>query len=288
MTHTQLVSVVMPSFNQAQFITQSINSVLDQSYAEVELIVSDGGSQDGTVDILDEIARRDDRLRWWSETDNGPAHALNKALKAARGTIVGWLNSDDLYAPGAIEAALNVFDNEPDTIMLYGNGQHVDADANVLGDYPTRRPEVGVEAFSQGCFICQPSVFFRRSLYARLGPLNETLGTTFDYEYWLRAFTTLPERIGFIDRLMASSRLHDACITMNQRRGVALEGVMLCWKYLGRSEPHWLITYFEEMYRLETEERGFSDLSAHCLETINLAADYLSLEDVMQLRTSFS
>ncbi len=91
-----LVSIVMPSFNQAAFIPAAVESVLSQSYPELELIIADGGSTDGTIEWLKQKCLSDTRLRFFSETDSGPADALNKALKKTRGTIIGWLNSDDL------------------------------------------------------------------------------------------------------------------------------------------------------------------------------------------------
>ena len=288
MSNRELVSVVMPSFNQAKFITQSIESIFNQPYDFVELIVSDGGSTDSTPEILEQLASHYPRLRWWSEPDNGPAHALNKAIAASQGTLIGWLNSDDLYSDKAISQAVETFSKQADTIMLYGHGQHIDAEGRPLGRYPTRPPDVGLNAFAKGCFICQPTVFFRRTLTTLLGPLSEDLKTTFDYEYWLRAFSRLPDRIGFIPELMASSRLHDECITMRQRRNVALEGVMLCSKYLERSEPHWLTTYFEEVHKLPPDVRGFDDFDAHCIDTIQCAEDYLSAEDRTRLLECFT
>src|SRR4051794_8903868 len=98
-----LVSVVMPSFNQDTYIELAIRSILAQDYRQLEVIVADGGSTDHTVSILERYQARDRRLRWFSRNDRGPAHAVNDAIAAARGTLIGWLNSDDLYLPGAIE-----------------------------------------------------------------------------------------------------------------------------------------------------------------------------------------
>jgi glycosyltransferase involved in cell wall biosynthesis len=109
-----LVSVVMPSLNQAEFIVSAVQSVLSQSYGHLELIVADGGSTDGTLALLQQQQGLDSRLRWMSEPDTGPADALNKALRRARGTIVGWLNSDDLYAEGAIDRAVQALGNRLD------------------------------------------------------------------------------------------------------------------------------------------------------------------------------
>ncbi len=288
MTFSPLVSVIMPSFNQLEFIGPSIASVMSQDHDQIELIVQDGGSTDGTVEMLADIAAGEPRLKWRSQDDAGPANALNKALSQVRGTIIGWLNSDDLYAPGAVSSAVERLVQDDDLIMVYGHGEHVDAESRPIGRYPTRTPDVGLSAFANGCFICQPTVFFKSSMRALLGELDEGLATTFDYEYWMRAFAAFPERIGFVDRLMAQSRLHDACITRLQRRKVALEGVELCARHLGRSETHWLTTYFEEMLSLPEADRGFADFGAHCQDVLNEAAPFLSAEDMDKMRASIA
>ncbi|MEX0738997.1 MAG: glycosyltransferase family 2 protein [Pseudohongiella sp.] len=242
-----LVSVVMPSFNQAEFLEASINSVLSQDYAHLELIVADGGSTDGSVTLLQRIAAKDKRLRWFSGPDKGPADAINQALAQVRGVVIGWLNSDDLYTPGAIQRAVLALQDQPELVMVYGHGRHVDGAGQMLADYPTRRPPQPVETFALSCFICQPTVFFRRSMYVLLGPLDETLKTSFDFDYWLRAFKVFNTRIGFVDALQAYSRLHDACITVQQRRTVALEGVQLLSQHLGKASGHWLLGYRDEL-----------------------------------------
>ena len=130
------VSVVMPSLNQAEYIERSIRSVLDQeTEASLELIVMDGGSKDGTLEILSRLAvEAQGRLRWYSEADHGPAHAVNKAMAKASGEIIGWLNADDLYTPGAIQRAVKAMQENPQWYMLYGQGEHIDACDVSIGD----------------------------------------------------------------------------------------------------------------------------------------------------------
>lgn len=242
-----LVSIVMPSFNQGLFIGESVRSVLSQSHANLELVVMDGGSTDETHAVLAAIQSQDARLRWFAEPDNGPAQALNRALDKARGTLVGWLNSDDLYTPGAIGRAVQALDDHPDWLMVYGQGEHVDAHGGHLSDYPTRPADTPATQFAAGCFICQPTVFFRRTMWVLLGPLDEALRTAFDFDYWLRAFTTFPDRIGFIDQVQAQSRLHDQCITLSQKRTVSLESMELVSRHLGHAPAHWLLSCVDEM-----------------------------------------
>ena len=242
-----LVSVVMPSFNQAEFLEASVASVLSQDYQNLELIVADGGSTDNSVALLQQMSAADKRLRWFSEPDNGPAEAINRALSRVRGVVIGWLNSDDLYTSGAISRAINALQAQPELLMLYGHGQHIDAAGQPLAHYPTRPPPQPLQSFALSCFICQPTVFFRRSMYVLLGPLDESLQTSFDFDYWFKAFSLFHSRIGFVNALQAYSRLHDSCITVSQRRAVVLEGVQLLARYLGKASVHWVLGYRDEL-----------------------------------------
>ncbi len=275
-----LVSVVMPSYNQKEFITASIDSILNQSHERIELIVADGASNDGTQDILAERASHDPRLKWFSEPDSGPAEALNKALAKTRGTLIGWLNSDDLYTAGAIARAVQAFHHNPDWIMAYGRGEHIDVNAKVMNAYPTLKPQGSISRFASGCFICQPTVFFKKSMYNLLGPLDADLKASFDFEYWLRAFTDFPERIGFIDTMQAQSRLHDACITKTQRGLVAVESIRVIALHLGVSPIHWFSTYVEEFLALPAGQRQGQSVRDHLLDIIGTVENDLEPNDV--------
>jgi glycosyltransferase involved in cell wall biosynthesis len=243
-----VVSVVMPSLNQVCFIEAAIASALDQAFEDIELVIADGGSKDGTCELLQTLSQRyGDKLRWHSEPDSGPANAVNRALQLARGDVLGWLNSDDLYTPGAIARAVDFLSTHPDTVMVYGEGEHIDAEGEVIEPYPTRPPDVSLSAFQAGCFICQPTVFLRRSALETVGPLDESLATAFDFDLWLRIFQQFPGRIGHIHQVQAQSRLHADCITRTQRRLVAVEGVRLLAKYFGKAPDHWLRTHIDEL-----------------------------------------
>ena len=242
------VSVLMPSLNQVAFIERAVRSVLAQPGAALELVVMDGGSTDGTPALL---ARLGDEfgpaLSWTSVLDRGPGHALNKALALARGSVIGWLNADDVYTPGAVQRAFAHLDAHPDHWMVYGQGEHVDAQDKVLGAYPSRPPQAGLQGFAQGCFICQPTVFLRRAALRGASGFDEGLRTAFDLALWLRLFSRHPDRIGWIDALQAQSRLHDACITLTQRGQVIRESMALLARYLGSAPLHWLQTHAGEL-----------------------------------------
>lgn len=283
MTETMpLVSVIMPSFNQRGFIAEALDSVFSQDYPSVEVFVADGASTDGTPAYLAERSARDPRLRWLSEPDTGPAQALNRALSKARGTVIGWLNSDDMYTSGAISRAVAAFEANPEWLMAYGHGEHVDIDGKLIAPYPTQKPEGPLERFADGCFICQPTAFFLRSLPVLIGPIDESFRASFDFDYWVRAFSAFPERIGFVDAVQAKSRLHEGGITARQRRDVAIEGMRIATCICGHAPSHWFSTYCEEMMALPEDKRP-ADLKAHMLETFEECAKYLDEADISKM-----
>lgn len=179
-----LVSVVMPSYNQAQFLEQSILSVQAQDYPRIEHIVVDGASTDGTLAILE---RHIDRLTWISEPDHGQAHAINKGFRMSSGSIFAWLNSDDLYLPGAIRSVVDYFQAHPEAMLVYGDAWAIDDRDREYG----RRLHVQPCTFDMliriGDFIVQPAAYWRSTLWDEIGPLDESLRYALDYEFWMRA-----------------------------------------------------------------------------------------------------
>jgi glycosyltransferase involved in cell wall biosynthesis len=236
----------MPCLNAGHHLHAAVESVLAQPEC-LELLVADGGSSDGSLQSLEVLAAHDRRVRLVSRADVGPADALNKAFQTARGTLIGWLNADDLYATGALARALDALEANPEWLLVYGEADHINADGDVLDAYPTKPPNAGVEAFNQGCFVCQPTVIYRRALGILLGPFSTDLETAFDFDYWLRAFTACPERIGYIPSIQAYSRLHPDTITAKQRDRVALESMQLLARTFGHAPSHWLLTLAEEL-----------------------------------------
>jgi glycosyltransferase involved in cell wall biosynthesis len=278
-----LVSIVMPSLNQARFINDAIDSIFSQEYRKVELIVADGGSTDDTVGCLAERQSTDARLRWVSAKDTGPAQAINSALKLVRGTVVGWLNSDDIYALGAVQRAVTTLQANPKWLMIYGHGEHVDDLGMRLHSYPTLPPDTPISQFTEGCFICQPTVFTRRTLWKLLGPLDENLKTAFDFEYWLRAFSAFPERIGFVDAVQAHSRLHAGCITVRMRRTIALEGMQVLARHLGSAPKEWLLTYVNELLAAP-DGANIDDIRVQVDDALSVVHQWLPEGDLPELR----
>jgi hypothetical protein len=279
------MTVVMPSLNQRQFLGEAARSVLEQTGRDVELVISDGGSTDGTLQELAALALAfPGRVRWYSGPDGGPAEAINRAIHLARGAIIGWLNSDDVYARGAPSRALRYLQRHPDCVMVYGQGRHIDGAGKPLDDYPTLPPSAGAAAFADGCFICQPTAFFRKEAFLALGGLDGSLKASFDFDFWLRMFLRFPERIGFISKVQAFSRLHDQCITRRFRERVAMEGMQVVARHLGRAPGHWLLTHFDELCAEHPFHAEPQELRAEMLRLLAAAEPMLSDDEAARLR----
>lgn len=279
-----LVSILMPSFNQARFIESAVRSVLSQDYQPLELVVVDGGSTDGTLQRLETLLiEYGSRLRWVSEKDSGPANAINKALRLARGGIIGWLNSDDLFTPGALFRAVRHLEMNPSIAMVYGEGEHIDDCGNSLGRYPTRPPSGSIQDFHDGCFICQPTVFLRRKVFEQVGYFDESLATAFDFDMWLRIFLRFPGQIAYIDAVQAFSRLHGDCITQRMRRMVALEGIRVLARHVGKPSPNWLLTYVDELCAIYPFGGDIADIRTEVRELVDQVKDCLDADGSSRL-----
>lgn len=272
----------MPCRNAGPFLQAAVESVLAQKEC-LELLLADGGSTDGSLQVLEDLAVVDPRLRIISRSDNGPADALNKAFRAARGTLIGWLNADDLMPPGALARAVSALEAHPEWLMVYGEADHINSEGDLLAAYPTQPPSAGIKGFRDGCFICQPTVVFRRALGVMLGPFNTELKTAFDFDYWLRAFSSAPNRIGFVPSVQAYSRLHNNTITAGQRETVALEAMQLIAHHCGHAPGHWLLTLFEEQLNEQTPQPAAESLEREMERLLSQVQPWLSAKDQRQL-----
>jgi glycosyltransferase involved in cell wall biosynthesis len=177
-----LVSIITPSYNQAQYLENTIQSVLRQDYSNLEYIVVDGGSTDGSQDIIEKFR---DKIAWSvSESDMGQADAINKGFNRAKGEIIAWLNSDDLYLPGAISSALEIFQNNPDAGVIYGDAVSADANGRLLNELRFRSWDtLDLLKFN---IICQPAVFMKRSIVEKIGYLDPSYHFFLDHQLWIR------------------------------------------------------------------------------------------------------
>jgi len=176
------ITIITPSYNQVAFLEQAIQSVLAQDYPSIEYIIVDGNSSDGSLQVIQKYANR---LAWWvSEPDTGQAEAINKGMKHASGEYVAWLNSDDLYLPGAVASAIDVLERNPAVGMVFGDALTIDVkgvqlNRLVFGDW-------GLEELMGFRIICQPSVFMRRDAFHQAGDLDPTYHYLLDHHLWLR------------------------------------------------------------------------------------------------------
>ena len=198
-----LVSIITPSYNQANFLEETIRSVLDQGYPNLEYIIVDGGSTDGSLEIIQKYA---DRLAWWvSEPDQGQTDAINKGFSQAKGEILAWLNSDDTYLPGAVAEAVGYLQAHPEIGTVYGDANLIDDEGNVIGRFPAKQTD-NRRLMRGYVHIPQQATFFRKELWRKVGPLDPTFFFAMDYDLWVRLSQHAP--LKYYSRLWANFRLH--------------------------------------------------------------------------------
>ncbi len=234
------VSVVTPSFDQSRFIEETILSVKNQSYSEIEHIIVDGGSTDGTLDIL----RKYKRLHWISERDRGQSDALNKGFKMATGEIIGWLNADDAYQPDAVETVVQFFHEHPNTGLVYGNVNIVDEDGEIIRTRYSPSFDLGLLVRGGHCYI-QPATFFRRKIFDEVGYLDLAFHEAMDYEFFIRIGQRF--KIKRIPRILGNFRAHAESKTFSgttsERGRREVQEILRRYRRLGNSKyPRFLIS----------------------------------------------
>lgn len=319
------ISIVTPSFQQGQFLERTINSVLSQKgpfFLDYQVI--DGGSTDQTVSILksfeSELSKAGSRVhqdgltflsdfphpefngcrgisfRWISEKDRGQSHAINKGWEKAIGSIVAFLNSDDVYLPNALEYVLQTFSKNPDAMVVYGGGLHISTEDKLIELYPSE--SFNYDRLKTFCIICQPTTFIRREVLDQFGFIDENLRYCMDYEYWLRIGRHV--KFHFTPRLLACTRLYQDTKTLRNPSVVAEEIVRMQTRLLGRASDHWinclseiearhktswtqgrstdttLIQFAFALHRLKNQVRFNRHLSAsNCLEVLRSAMNVI-------------
>lgn len=203
------ISIITPSYNQAEFIEQTIKSVVGQKYPNLEYWIFDGGSTDGSVEIIKKYADKyPDIIKWVSRKDKGQVDALNKGLKKITGDIVAYINGDDYYLPNTFQTVVKYFKNNPKKSWLVGNCQVSDKKLawsfTVKHSIPLRLGKFWLYLFN---WINQPAVFLKRELVEEVGSFDQKLNYAFDYDYWLKCLKVVGSP-GRIRRDMAMFRIH--------------------------------------------------------------------------------
>jgi len=256
-----LVSIVTPSYNQGQFIEETIRSVLLQNYPNIEYIIVDGGSTDNSLDIIKKYASR---LAWFvSEKDSGQAQAINKGFQQAKGKYVAWLNSDDIYLQGAITKAVTVLEKNRNLGLVYANTLSIDAEThvfNLMHFQDWKLPDL-----MKFRIISQPAVFMRMVALEKTGFLDDQFSFLMDHHLWTRIAIDYP--IQFVDDFWAGARFHTDAKNISQAVGFGEEaGTVLAWmqndprlrEYFDRYRKEILAGYclFDARYLLDGEEYG--------------------------------
>jgi glycosyltransferase involved in cell wall biosynthesis len=236
-------SIVTPSYNQGEFLAETIESVISQEgYFTIDYVIVDGGSTDNSVEIIRNyegmlkeqkwpISCRGIDFRWLSEKDRGQSDALGKGFRMAHGEIFAWLNSDDLYLPGALQRVATFFREHPETGLLYGAAHYCDTAGTVIAKYRTEEYDFNKLAWFN--FICQPSTFFRGEAFEAVDGLDKTLQFAMDYDLWIRLGQQFPCR--YLPEYLSTYRLHETSKTMRDEtlRANSEEGLRLALKYFG-------------------------------------------------------
>lgn len=200
-----LVSVITPTFGMADRIERCIRSISEQSYPNVEHVVVDGGSTDGTIEIL----QRSSGVRWVSEPDRGQSDAINKGLRTAAGDVIGWLNADDELAPGAIRRIVDALAANPLAGLAYGDIDVVEPDRTWRLD---ASPTFGMSALWRGTTIWQPGTFWTRWAQEAVGEIDEEFHLAMDFEYWLRFAKAGIDGV-HVPHVLARFEIHDSSKT---------------------------------------------------------------------------
>lgn len=242
-------TIVTPSYNQGRFIRRTIESVLSQDFKSLEYLIFDGGSKDETISILETFGNS---IQWVSEPDRGQTHAVNKGLMAARGQVIGWLNSDDIYYPGALQEVHDVFVKHPEIDILYGMADHIDENDTIIEPYYNE--DWDYDRLKEICYICQPAVFFRKSIVHKFGLLDESLRYSMDYEYWLRIGKEYP--FYYLKQKLAGSRLYADTKTLGSAVSVHEEILRMFKEKFGHIPDKWIFAHAHAVARSLGLKRG--------------------------------
>jgi glycosyltransferase involved in cell wall biosynthesis len=245
------ISIVTPSFNQGQYIEETILSIINQNYPNLEYIIIDGGSTDNTVEI---IKKYEQHLAYWvSEKDKGQSEAINKGFRKATGDIVCWINSDDFFMPGSLLKVGERFAKDDSLDLLNGHCLLIDEHSNILSNHFILKQKKWYA--ERGIYyVSQPSMFWRRKILDEVGLLREDFHAVMDKELLIRIFKN-DFKIGHINKILAAFRMHSTSKSFEGVSKIFLrdsaELVKMYGNYGRKPKP-----LFKLVYRLEKIVRG--------------------------------
>lgn len=229
---TPKISIITPSYNQARYLEQTIKSVVDQNYPRLEYLIMDGGSTDGSVQIIKKYAAKYPKIiRWRSHKDSGQVSAINEGLAKAKGDIVAYINSDDYYLPGSFQQVASYFQSHPDCMWLVGNCQVTQI--SLKWTFWLKHLWL-VDKFPWALLIYntinQPAVFLQRSLVKKVGMFDSKYKYAFDYDYWIRCLKySMPFRL---HTALAVFRVHSDSLGNRGYEVQFTEDIAVCKKYI--------------------------------------------------------
>lgn len=233
-----LVTVVIPSYNQGEFLRDAIESVLEQDIP-LELFVMDGGSTDESVEI---IKRFDDNISFWrSHPDDGQSAAINEGVKLGTAPYVCWLNSDDFFYPQALIALIEKLENNPNSPFVYGRCSVSNRSGNSVGRYFTMPAKKYL--FANYCYVCQPGTLIRRDCWESLNGLDESLHMAMDYDLWWRMWACFGAPAYDNEKLIASTRAHESTKTSTNLKGHYQESIDVVKKHYSHVPLKWKLAY---------------------------------------------
>ncbi len=244
-----LVSIITPSYNQGKFIRETIESVLSQDYDNFEYIIIDGGSTDNTADIVKDY---ENRLTFIMEQDNGQSNAINKGFIMAKGEIVAWLNSDDLYEPHCISRAVKEFEENAKLALLYGEGYIIDENSNKIRIFEHTQEFDYWKLVNFWDYIMQPTAFFKKTYLQKVGYLDEQLHYCMDWDLWIKLAAV--GEVKYIPDLLACSREYADTKTNTGGDKRLEEIVCLLQKYSGKEKPLGIKSYRASSFYIKHAE----------------------------------
>lgn len=226
------LSIITITYNSKKYLSEAIESVLGQDYRELEYILVDGGSTDGTLDVIRQYAARDSRIRWISERDRGIADAMNKGVRLATGEVVAHIHSDDSYLPRALSEVVRAFQDNSSRRWVTGLLRYVNEEGAVLYD-TTIKDSYSFDSLMKRNLIGHPATFLKRELFEEVGLFDESVKYAMDYDLWLRITRTCEPLA--INKALATFRFHQESLSSRELINAITEEYSLKRKHAGNA-----------------------------------------------------